>query len=56
MLQHLYGIHLGSDSDEANQAPLGAFIHTYQNHSLIEFDKLTETLLKWSDECLLSGL
>ena len=49
MLQHLYGIHLAADSDEANQA-LGAFINTYQEHPLIEFEKLTGTLLEWGDE------
>ena len=49
MLQHLYGIHLAQDSDEANQA-LGAFIDVYQNHPLIEFEKLTQTLLEWGDE------
>ena len=49
MLQHLYGIHLASDSDEANQA-LGAFIDIYQQTPLIEFDKLVGTLLEWGDE------
>jgi len=49
MLQHLYGIHLADDSEEANQA-LGAFIDTYQDHPLLEFEKLTETLLEWGEE------
>jgi transposase len=49
MLQHLYGIHLASDSDEANQA-LGAFIDIWQEAPLVEFDRLTETLLEWGDE------
>ena len=49
MLQHLYGIHLAADSEEANQA-LGAFIDTYHQHPLVEFEKLTETLLEWGDE------
>lgn len=49
MLQHLYGIHVAQDTNEANQA-LGAFIDTYQDHPLTEFEKLTETLLEWGDE------
>jgi len=49
MLQHLYGIHTASDSDEANQA-LGAFLEVYADHPLIEFEKLTGTLLEWGDE------
>ena len=49
MLQHLYGIYLASDTDEANQA-LGAFLDTYGDHPLVEFEKLTETLLEWGDE------
>jgi transposase len=49
MLQHLYGIHLAADTDEANQA-LGAFIEIYQDHPLLEFERLTETLLEWGDE------
>ena len=49
MLQHLYGIYAADTNDEANQA-LGAFIATYQDHPLAEFDRLTETLLTWSDE------
>lgn len=49
MLQHLYGIHLAEDTEEANQA-LGAFIDIYQDHPLLEFEKLTETLLEWGDE------
>src|SRR5690606_35138630 len=49
MLQHLYGIHLAEDSDEANQA-LGAFIDVYQQTPLVEFDRLVETLLEWGDE------
>ncbi len=49
MLQHLYGIHLAQDTDDANQSP-GAFLEVYQPHRLIEFEKLTETLLEWGDE------
>jgi len=49
MLQHLYGIHLAADSEEANQA-LGAFLDTYQTHPLLEFEKLIGTLLEWGDE------
>jgi transposase len=49
MLQHLYGIHLAADTDQAKQA-LGAFIEVYQDHPLLEFEKLTETLLEWGEE------
>lgn len=49
MLQHLYGIYLAADENEANQA-LAAFINTYRDHPLLEFEKLTETLLEWGDE------
>ncbi len=49
MLQHLYGIHLAADTEEANQA-LGAFIELYQDHPLLEFEKLVGTLLEWGDE------
>jgi transposase len=49
MLQHLYGIHLAADTEEANQA-LGAFIEIWQQTPLLEFDKLTETLLEWGEE------
>ncbi|MDP3984450.1 MAG: ISL3 family transposase [Acidimicrobiia bacterium] len=49
MLQHLYGIHLAEDTDEANQA-LGAFIEVYQDQPLLEFEKLVGTLLEWGDE------
>lgn len=49
MLQPLYGIHLASDSDEANQA-LAAFIDTWDDTPLVEFDRLVETLLEWGDE------
>lgn len=49
MLQHLYGIYLASDTDEANQA-LGAFNEVWDQTPLIEFDKLTKTLLEWGDE------
>jgi len=49
MLQHLYGIYLTETDEDANQA-LGAFINTYQDHPLAEFEKLTETLLEWGDE------
>ncbi len=49
MLQHLDGIHLAANDEQANQA-LGVFIDTYQDHPLLEFEKLTETLLEWSNE------
>ncbi len=49
MLQHLYGIHLASDTEEANQA-LGAFIEIYKDHPLLEFEKLVGTLLEWGTE------
>ncbi|MFP5331959.1 MAG: ISL3 family transposase [Acidimicrobiia bacterium] len=49
MLQHLYGIHLAQDAEEANQA-LGAFIDIWQDTPLVEFDRLVETLLEWGDE------
>lgn len=49
MLQHLYGIYLAADDNQANEA-LGAFIDTYRDHPLLEFEKLTETLLEWGDE------
>jgi len=49
MLQHLYGIHAAQDTQGANQA-LAAFLDTYQQHRLIEYDKLTATLLEWGDE------
>jgi Transposase and inactivated derivatives len=49
MLQHLYGIHLAEDLDEANQA-LGAFIDIWNDTPLVEFDRLVETLLEWGDE------
>lgn len=49
MLQHLYGIYLAEDSEEANQA-LGAFIEIWQETPLVEFDRLVETLLEWGDE------
>jgi transposase len=49
MLQHLYGIHLAEDSEEANQA-LAAFIEIWAETPLIEFDRLVGTLLEWGDE------
>ena len=49
MLQHLYGIHLAASDDEANQA-LAAFLDTYQDHPLLEFEKLCETPLERGDE------
>lgn len=49
MLQHLYGIYVAADDNEANQA-LAAFIDCYQDHPLPEFEKLCETLLEWGDE------
>ena len=49
MLQHLYGIHVAENEADANQA-LAAFIATYEQHPLVEFDKLTATLLEWGDE------
>jgi len=49
MLQHLYGIHVAETDHDTNQA-LGAFLAIYQDHPLVEFAKLTETLLEWGDE------
>jgi transposase len=49
MLQHLYGIHVATNDDDANKA-LAAFIDTYQDHPLLEFEKLCATLLEWGDE------
>jgi transposase len=49
MLQHLYGIHVATNDDDANQA-LAAFIETYQDHPLLEFENLCATLLEWGDE------
>lgn len=49
MLQHLYGIYVADTEADANQA-LGAFIATYEDHPLVEFEKLTATLLEWGDE------
>jgi transposase len=49
MLQHLYGIHVADNDEDANQA-LGAFLDVYADHPLLEFEKLTETLLEWGDE------
>jgi len=49
MFQHLYGIYGAATDDEANQA-LAAFIDTYQDHPLAEFERLTATLLEWGDE------
>lgn len=49
MLQHLYGIHVAADDEEANQA-LGAFIEVWQDTGLDEFDRLVETLLEWGEE------
>ncbi len=49
MPQHLYGIHVADTDEDANQA-LGAFLDVYADHPLLEFEKLTETLLEWGDE------
>ena len=49
MLQHLYGVHLAPDPDQANPA-LAAFIEIWQETPIIEFDRLVETLLEWGDE------
>src|SRR5690606_27976830 len=49
MLQHLYGIYLAEDSDQANQA-LEAFIQAHQDHPLPEFDKIIGALIDWGDE------
>lgn len=49
MTQHLYGIHIAADTEEANQA-LAAFIEAWHDTSLDEFDKLVGTLLEWGDE------
>ncbi len=49
LLQHLYGIHLATDDEEANQA-LGAFIAAYEDQPLPEYEKIIEALLRWGDE------
>ena len=49
MLQHLYGIYVAADDEEANQA-LAAFIEVWQETPIIEFDRLVETLLEWGDD------
>jgi transposase len=46
MLQHLYGIYVAADDEEANQAP-AAFIEVWQDTGLDEFDRLVATLLEW---------
>ncbi len=49
LLQHLYGIHLATDSVAANQA-LGAFIAAYEDQPLPEYERIIDTLLRWGDE------
>lgn len=49
MLQHLYGMYVAANDEEANQA-LAAFIEVWQDTGLDEFDKLVGTLLEWGDE------
>jgi len=49
MLQHLYGIHLASDDQEANQA-LAAFLELCQEQELAEFLPTIDRLLDWADE------
>src|SRR5680860_1065881 len=46
MLQHLYGIYTADNDETANEA-LAAFIEHYEHHPLVEFERLTETLLEW---------
>lgn len=48
MFQHLYGSHVATDDEEANQAP-GAFIEFWEQ-TLLEFDKLVGTLVEWGEE------
>jgi len=49
MLQHLYGIHLARDDQEANQA-LGAFLELWQEKEIAEFLPAVDRLLDWADE------
>jgi len=49
MLQHLYGIYLAADADDANKA-LGAFIELWQEQQLDEFLPAIDRLLTWADE------
>lgn len=49
MLQHLYGIHVAANTEEANQA-LEAFTEVWQETGIDEFDKLVKTLLEWGEE------
>ena len=44
MLQHLYGIYLAQDSEEAKQA-LEAFIAAHQDHPVPEFDQIISALI-----------
>jgi transposase len=49
MLQHLYGIYLATNDEEANQA-LGAFLDLWQQRELAEFLPAVDRLLTWADE------
>jgi transposase len=49
MLQHLYGIYVADDSNQANQA-LEAFLEANQAHPLPEFAKIVGALSNWGEE------
>ncbi len=49
MLQHLYGIHLASDDQEANQA-VAAFLELCREQGIVEFLPTVDRLLDWADE------
>lgn len=49
MCQHLYGIHHAPDDQAANQA-LGAFLDTYRDSPLPEFERIITALVDWGDE------
>jgi len=49
MLQHLYGIHLARDAQEANQA-LGGFLELWGQQEIAEFLPAVDRLLDWAEE------
>jgi transposase len=49
LYQHLHPIYTAEDDTQANQA-LGAFIDTYQDRPLPEFETVIGALLDWKDE------
>jgi transposase len=49
MLQHLYGIYLAGDDQEANQA-LGSFIDLWAEQEVAEFLPVVDALLEWATE------